>query len=89
MKVGQDGTFTNFNIIISGLEICGGGMRETNYSRLTSALKDENLEVGNYKKYRSNISKMPPHGGFGLGLNRMLLLSLGGRSVVGLLPQLI
>jgi len=54
-------------------EISGGGIREDNLEKLTNRIRETNLNPNDYSWYL-DLRKYGsvPHGGFGLGLERLL-----------------
>jgi aspartyl-tRNA synthetase len=71
----EDGIYTRkFDLDFKGLEIASGGQREHRYEKLVEALKDKGLNPENYSFYLEAFKYgMPPHGGFGLGIERLLM----------------
>ena len=71
----EDGIYTRkFDLDFKGLEIASGGQREHRYEKLVEALKDKGLNPENFKFYLEAFKYgMPPHGGFGLGVERLLM----------------
>ncbi len=63
-----------FDLDFMGLEIASGGQREHRYEKLVEALRDKGLNPENYSFYLEAFKYgMPPHGGFGLGVERLLM----------------
>ncbi len=75
----DDGVHTGkFDLDYKGLELASGGQREHRYDRLVDALRDKGLNPENFKFYLEAFRfGMPPHGGFGLGVERLLMKILG------------
>jgi asparaginyl-tRNA synthetase len=79
----------NFDLIMPyGIgELIGGSMREDNYHKLVSMMKEKNVsEKGlewylDLRKYGS-----VPHGGFGLGLERLLMFCTGMTNIRDVIP---
>lgn len=71
----EDGVYTRkFDLDFGGLEIASGGQREHRYEKLVEALRDKGLNPENYTFYLEAFKYgMPPHGGFGLGVERLLM----------------
>lgn len=63
-----------FDLIFRGWKLASGAQRETDYKRLVEKIKTNGLNVNKYKFYL-NIFKnksVPSHGGFGMGLDRLV-----------------
>ncbi len=71
----EDGVYTRkFDLDFKGLEIASGGQREHRYERLVEALREKGLNPENFEFYLEAFKYgMPPHGGFGLGVERLLM----------------
>jgi aspartyl-tRNA synthetase len=71
----EDGIYTRkFDLDFKGLEIASGGQREHRYEKLIEALKVKGLNPENYSFYLEAFKYgIPPHGGFGLGIERLLM----------------
>ncbi len=69
----KDPTYTKgFDLLFRGLEITTGAQRIHDYDALVSSLKDKQLEPDNFSFYLQAFkSGIPPHGGFGMGLERL------------------
>ena len=70
-----------FDLIFRGVEICTGSMREHRYGKLIQQLKDlagGDSENPGFKYYLQAFQfGMPPHGGIGLGLERLTQKIIG------------
>lgn len=75
----EDGYHTRkFDLDYRGLEISSGGQREHRYEKLVEALKQKGLDPRDFSFYLEAFKYgMPPHGGFGLGLERLMVSMLG------------
>lgn len=71
----EDGVYTRkFDLDFKGLEIASGGQREHRYEKLIEALRDKGLNPADFEFYLEAFKYgMPPHGGFGLGVERLLM----------------
>ncbi|MCL2556217.1 MAG: asparagine--tRNA ligase [Firmicutes bacterium] len=80
MKQNADGkTVAATDLLLPGIgEIIGGSQREDDYDKLLKAIKDRGMNAEDYKEYLE-LRKFGscPHGGFGLGLERILLYITG------------
>lgn len=72
----------SFDLLFRGLEITTGGQRIHDYSRQVQKMKDMGLNPSDFTHYLS-IHKhgMPPHGGLGLGLERLEMQLLGYNNI--------
>jgi len=79
----DDGVYTRkFDLDYRGLEIASGGQREHRYERLVEALREKGLNTENFEFYLEAFKYgMPPHGGFGLGVERLLMKMLNLENV--------
>lgn len=70
-----------FDILLRGVEICTGSMREHRYDKLIQQLKDlagGDPENPGFKYYLQAFQfGMPPHGGIGMGLERLTQKIIG------------
>jgi len=68
----------SFDLLWRGLEITSGAQREHRYDRLVAQARARAIPVGHIGGYLDFFKYgCPPHGGFGLGLTRMLMSMLG------------
>ncbi len=63
-----------FDLNFKGWELVSGAVRETEYKKIVNRMKKNRLPIKKYKFYLSVFkqSKVPPHGGFGMGLERFV-----------------
>ncbi len=62
-----------FDVLFKGLEIISGAQREHRYEQLVKNVKEKGIDPERLKVYLETFKYgMPPHGGFGLGLERYL-----------------
>jgi aspartyl-tRNA synthetase len=76
----KDGTpFSySFDLDYCGQEIASGGQREHRYDRLVQRLEKKGLDPAAFKFYTDAFAYgMPPHGGWGLGVERLVQKMLG------------
>ena len=79
MRHEDDETLTkSFDLLWNGLEITTGAQREHRYDVLVSQAKEKGMSIESIQFYL-NFFKYgcPPHGGFGMGPNRMIMKLLG------------
>lgn len=73
----DNGKTRKFDLDYKGLEIASGGQREHRYDKLVEALQEKGLEPSSFEFYLEAFKYgMPPHGGFGLGIERLLMKML-------------
>jgi aspartyl-tRNA synthetase len=79
MKSQKDPKLTDsFDLVFRGLEIVTGGQREHRISVLEAQAKEKNVSVGSLSSYMEAFRYgMPPHGGFGMGIERVVMQLLG------------
>jgi nondiscriminating aspartyl-tRNA synthetase len=71
-----------FDLLYRGVEISSGGQRIHNYDQLIENMKKKKLNPDDFKSYLEIFRYgMPPHGGWGLGSERILQKILGLKSV--------
>ncbi|KAL1879693.1 hypothetical protein VTK73DRAFT_6868 [Phialemonium thermophilum] len=87
----EDPKWTNsFDIFIRGQEICTGGQRIHNAKELRQSMKDAHIEEFGMEEYLAAFDHgAPPHGGAGLGLERIVawMLQLGDVRYASLFPR--
>lgn len=67
-----------FELIYKGIEITSGGQRIHNYNELVESIKSKGLKPEEFSSYLMPFKYgMPAHGGFGIGLERILKQMLG------------
>jgi nondiscriminating aspartyl-tRNA synthetase len=75
----EDVGFTkSFDLLFRGVEITTGGQRRHNYDNLVAGAKMKGLDPENFSYYFQAFKYgMPPHGGWGMGLERLTAKFLG------------
>lgn len=75
----EDPFLTNtFDLLCAGTEITSGGQRRHTYDSMVAGIRSKNMDPANFGDYLSIFQfGMPPHGGFGMGLERLLMTFLG------------
>jgi len=78
-----DPQFTeSFDLLFRGIEIASGGQRIHDWEQLIKSIKSHGLNPEDFKDYTDNFKYgMPPHGGWGLGLDRIVEKILGLSSI--------
>lgn len=76
---GDDGIHSkSFDLDIQGTEVASGGQREHRYKVLVENIREKGLRLEEFSFYLQAFKYgMPPHGGFGLGFDRLLMKILG------------
>ncbi len=83
MEDENDKGFTkSFDLLFRGIEITTGGQRRHDYANLLEGMKNKNLPPENFEFYLQAFKyAMPPHGGWGMGLERLTEKFLGLNNV--------
>jgi nondiscriminating aspartyl-tRNA synthetase len=72
----------SFDLLWKGLEVTTGAQREHRYDILVVQAKEKGLSLDPIQYYLDFFRfGCPPHGGYGFGLTRMLMVMLGAKSV--------
>lgn len=72
----------SFDLLWKGIEITTGAQREHRYEMLVRQAREKGVDLKTLKFYLDIFKYgMPPHGGFGFGLTRMLMQMLNRKSV--------
>ena len=79
----EDTRFTlSFDLLFHGLEITTGGQRIHDYNALLKKIEDRGMETEGMEQYLDTFKYgMPPHGGLGIGLERLTMQLLGEENV--------
>jgi aspartyl-tRNA synthetase len=83
LRPAGDPTVTaSFDLLWKGIEITTGAQREHRYDRLCAQAAEKGMDVEPMREYL-NVFRYgtPPHGGFGLGLGRLLMVLLNLESI--------
>jgi aspartyl-tRNA synthetase len=68
----------SFDLDYRGQEISSGGQREHRYDHLVERMEEKDLNPGDFEFYLNSFAYgMPPHGGWGIGLERVVQNMLG------------
>ncbi len=81
-------TCEGVDLLVPGIgELCGGSTREHRYDVLLENMKKKSLDVDDYKEYLRLAKEGPfPHGGYGLGFDRLLMYITGSTSIKDICP---
>ena len=89
MKKNADGkTMQGTDVLFPRIgEIIGGSVREESYEKLTNEIKARGMELDTYKWYLDTRKfGSCPHGGFGLGFERLILFVTGMQNIRDVIP---
>jgi aspartyl-tRNA synthetase len=80
----QEGKLTKgIDFFSRGMELASGGQREHRYGMLVKVMKEKGLRPEDFKFYVDPFRYgMPPHGGFGLGLERLVQQIAGVENIM-------
>lgn len=86
----EPGSSETFELLYKGVEITSGGARIHNYGQLVESIKAKGLNPEKFESYLMPFKwGMPPHGGLGIGLERILkqMLNLNSAEEASLIPR--
>jgi len=79
---GRPNLTKSFDLLWKGLEVTTGAQREHRYEILLRQAKEKGFSLEPIRYYLDFFRYgCPPHGGYGFGLTRMLMVMLGAKSV--------
>ncbi len=71
-----------FDLLFRGLEITSGGQRIHDYNEQVEKMKAQGLDPADFKNYlEAHKYGLPPHGGLGIGLERLLMKLLNKNNI--------
>ena len=71
-----------FDLLCNGTEITSGGQRRHTYDSMLEGIKMKGMDPSNFTDYLSIFKYgMPPHGGFGMGLERLTMTILKQKNI--------
>lgn len=71
-----------FDLLCNGTEITSGGQRRHTYASMLEGIKMKGMDPADFKDYLSIFKYgMPPHGGFGMGLERLTMTILKQKNI--------
>jgi nondiscriminating aspartyl-tRNA synthetase len=72
----------SFDLLFRGLEMCSGGQRVHKYEDLIERIKSKGLDPDKFEFYLQAFKYgIPPHGGIGMGLERLTMKYSGVKNV--------
>ncbi len=72
----------SFDLLFRGLEMCSGGQRVHKYDDLVARIKSKGLDPDKFEFYLQAFKYgIPPHGGIGMGLERLTMKYSGVKNV--------
>ena len=79
----ENPTLSNtFDLLCGGTEITSGGQRRHTYDSMIEGIKSKKMDPASFSDYLSIFKYgMPPHGGFGMGLERLTMTVLGLKNI--------
>lgn len=89
MKANDDGkTVQAFDMLVPGIgELIGGSAREEDLGKLDAMIQEKGLDIDAYWWYRElRMYGTQPHGGFGLGFERLVMMATGVENIRDVIP---
>lgn len=86
----EEGCSETFELLYKGMEITSGGQRIHNYKQLVKSIESKGLSTESFESYLMPFKYgMPPHGGMGIGLERVVkqMLNLNSAEEASLIPR--
>jgi nondiscriminating aspartyl-tRNA synthetase len=78
----ENGTTKSYDLLFKGMEITTGAQREHRVDILTNQVEEKKIPIESINFYLDFFRYgVPPHGGFGFGLTRFLMLLVGLKNV--------
>ncbi len=73
----DDGLTETFDIVFGGWELISGALRETRAESIKRRMRLSHIDPEQYSFYLNLVGGALPHGGFGMGLDRLMAKLLG------------
>lgn len=71
-----------FDLLGGGMEVTSGGQRRHTYESMVEGIRSKGMDPANFSDYLSIFKHgMPPHGGFGVGLERLTMVVLALKNI--------
>ena len=89
MRANEDGTTVQaFDMLVPGIgELIGGSAREERLDKLDEMIAEKGLNQADYWWYRElRRFGTQPHGGFGLGFERLVMMTCGVENIRDVIP---
>jgi len=89
MRANEDGkTVQAFDMLVPGIgELIGGSAREERLDKLDEMIAQKGLNIADYWWYRElRMYGTQPHGGFGLGFERLVMMATGVENIRDVIP---
>jgi len=81
-KEDQPELTNTFDLLCAGTEITSGGQRRHTYASMLEGILSKGMDPNNFEDYLSIFKYgMPPHAGFGMGLERLTMTILGLKNI--------
>ncbi len=78
----ESGVTNSFDLLFRGMEVTTGGQRIHDFNEQVSKMKNRGMDVELFNSYlMAHKYGLPPHGGLGLGLERLTMMLLGFNNV--------
>ena len=82
-QVDNNNDTKSYDLLFRGVEITTGALREHRYEKLYNQIKQKNIPAEDLEAYLELFKYgCPPHGGFGLGLSRVLMRILNIENIM-------
>lgn len=87
-ETGDERCVQSFDLLVPGIgELIGGSIREHDYEKLCTVMKERKMEIERYKPYLDlRLYGTVPHGGFGLGFERLIRFVTGIDNIKDVVP---
>jgi len=82
----QGGLTETFDVIVDGWELVSGALRQTDGEQIRKSMSLSGIDVSNYEFYISIVDKAVDHGGFCIGLDRLIAKILNKEIISDAVP---
>jgi len=80
------GTTETFDLILTGWELASGAIRETDREKIERSMRLSGVNPRRYEFYLALVDNAPSHGGFGMGLDRLIARLIGTDDIRDAVP---